>query len=309
MDAAEVTVIVPFLNEEDRILGLIQDLNSQTIRPQKVIFVDSGSTDSSLKIIQDSSKELNYEVFILENEGSEIRLPGRSRNKGLSLVSTDIVAYIDVGLKVAPDWLEKQLRSDIFKETKACLGKCVFKPRGFWATIICALSNGVDSFGNTLPGSVLKTDLAKKLCPFPEDLRAGEDLVWKFELLNESGCNSSGDGVVIYDSYSNSLWSNIKKWHLYSSSVMKMNNRPRQSYLYLIGGLLFLILFVLFRDLSCLVFLGYLVMRGIVDPVRRSARKVWFSENFLAFLIAPFVAFSIDLSKTFGFLKGLILKG
>ena len=49
----KISVIIPYYNESDTIKKTLDCLNAQTLLPDEVIFVDSGSTDKTSEIIRD----------------------------------------------------------------------------------------------------------------------------------------------------------------------------------------------------------------------------------------------------------------
>jgi len=48
----KVSVIIPIYNEEKVILNCLKSLSKQTLADFEIIFVDDGSTDSTLSILQ-----------------------------------------------------------------------------------------------------------------------------------------------------------------------------------------------------------------------------------------------------------------
>ena len=53
-------IITPFLNEEAVIGDLIKSVISQQLKPAKWVLVDDGSTDKSIKIIQELTKDYDW---------------------------------------------------------------------------------------------------------------------------------------------------------------------------------------------------------------------------------------------------------
>ena len=65
----KISIVIPFFNEEDSLLKTLCAINDQTHKAEEVIFVDSGSTDNSKKIITEYSKlhkELNKEIYFYQ---------------------------------------------------------------------------------------------------------------------------------------------------------------------------------------------------------------------------------------------------
>jgi glycosyltransferase involved in cell wall biosynthesis len=68
---SDCSVIIPFRNEELRLIGLLNSLKSQTILPKHVFFIDDHSTDNGRELIHAvlSESEVNYSIEPLpENE-------------------------------------------------------------------------------------------------------------------------------------------------------------------------------------------------------------------------------------------------
>jgi len=99
----KVSVVVPIRDEEKTIGVLLDSLYAQTRPPDEVILVDGGSTDRTLRIVQD---------YI--DGGCPIRLvraqdayPGEARNLGIERAEYAVIALTDAGLRLHPEWLER----------------------------------------------------------------------------------------------------------------------------------------------------------------------------------------------------------
>ena len=97
------TIVVPVYNEEDNLERVEKELLKYTTIasvPTKVLFVNDGSTDKSLDLIEAICKrQIGFEFISFEN------------NKGLSAAikagfdytTTELVGYIDSDLQTAPE--------------------------------------------------------------------------------------------------------------------------------------------------------------------------------------------------------------
>ena len=54
---ASVTVIIPAYNAENTIISALKSLFEQTIKPEKIIVVDDGSTDGTKQTVTDFAAE------------------------------------------------------------------------------------------------------------------------------------------------------------------------------------------------------------------------------------------------------------
>ena len=87
----KISVIMPVFNDEKNIKSSINSVLNQTLADIEIICIDDGSTDNSLNILKNFSKNDNrIRVFSQENQGS-----GKARNKGLSEVKGEYVAFLD----------------------------------------------------------------------------------------------------------------------------------------------------------------------------------------------------------------------
>ena len=92
-----LTVIIPLYNNEQYIKRCLQSVINQSIKNIKIIVVDDGSTDTSLDIIQDYTKQYNnIECYSSKRQG-----PGIARNIGIENCSTKYITFID-----SDDWID-----------------------------------------------------------------------------------------------------------------------------------------------------------------------------------------------------------
>lgn len=95
------SIIIPLYNKEAFIENTIKSVLSQTFTDFEVIVVNDGSTDKSLEKIN-GIKDSRILISNQENSGASA-----TRNKGLTLASSDYIAFLD-----ADDlWLEDHLQT------------------------------------------------------------------------------------------------------------------------------------------------------------------------------------------------------
>lgn len=106
---ASVTVIIPAYNAENTIISALKSLFEQTVKPEKIIVIDDGSSDSTKQTVTDfaaENKEIEIEVITQKNAGASA-----ARNNGIKRVNTAYTAFLDSDDAWHPEKLEKQLKA------------------------------------------------------------------------------------------------------------------------------------------------------------------------------------------------------
>lgn len=101
--ALRVTVVVPVRDETSSVPALVRSLREQTYSPAEVIIVDGGSTDDTVALARELTKDDDRFRVIEAGEAT----PGRGRNVGIAAARNDWIALIDAGIRAEPTWLER----------------------------------------------------------------------------------------------------------------------------------------------------------------------------------------------------------
>lgn len=101
-----LTMIIPLYNEAENIKKCIQVLLKQSSQEFRVIFIDDGSTDSTLQELNNilEATQLVFDIKILkqENQGA-----ARARQLGIQNASTPYIAMLDCDDSLSPDYVEQ----------------------------------------------------------------------------------------------------------------------------------------------------------------------------------------------------------
>lgn len=100
---ASYDVIIPAWNAQNTIVETLQSIIAQTIKPNKIIVVDDGSSDETRSVVLASN--LASVVISIENQG-----PGAATTRGFSEVESQYVAFCDSDDIWLPHKSEIQLR-------------------------------------------------------------------------------------------------------------------------------------------------------------------------------------------------------
>ena len=108
-----ISVVIPLYNKEKAILKTLETVFAQSYADFEVIVVDDGSTDNSLKVVQDYIRRVNSEELIVnsirvihkENGGVS-----SARNRGIKEAKGDFIALLDGDDLWDSTFLEEQIR-------------------------------------------------------------------------------------------------------------------------------------------------------------------------------------------------------
>lgn len=98
-----VAVTSAVFNEEKNIRAFLDALLAQTRRPDEIIIVDDGSTDSTASILEEYAAA-HSEIRCLQQENKG---PAAARNYAWKTASADICVFTDGDCVPEPDWIEK----------------------------------------------------------------------------------------------------------------------------------------------------------------------------------------------------------
>lgn len=95
----DFSIVIPALNEEKHIEGLIRSIHEQDYRPTEVVVIDDGSKDETIEMVRKLINELNdsnFTIILLEtrNFGS-LRGPAFARNIGVQNSHGKYILFID----------------------------------------------------------------------------------------------------------------------------------------------------------------------------------------------------------------------
>ena len=122
---AKVSVIVPVYNTEKYLRCCLNSIITQTLQDIEIVCVNDGSTDSSLKILQEyAAKDKRIKIINQENKGLSA-----ARNAGLKVATADYISFIDSDDFVHLTFLERLYNA--IQDTNCDIAGCDFaKIRG-----------------------------------------------------------------------------------------------------------------------------------------------------------------------------------
>ena len=103
----KVSVIATVKNEEHSIHRLLDSLAAQTRPPDEVVIVDGGSTDGTMRVLEEYAARDILPLRVLVRPGTNI---AAGRNAAIEAATHEIIACTDAGVRLSPNWLADLLR-------------------------------------------------------------------------------------------------------------------------------------------------------------------------------------------------------
>lgn len=123
MAVAMVDIVVPIYNGAMFIKPLIDTLKKQTFKDFKVIFVDDGSTDNSLQVLEEELKNATFENTVVHQENGGLPC---ARNTGIKNSNSPWITFVDCDDLLDSHYVEYLYKSVADNNTN--LGYCGFQP-------------------------------------------------------------------------------------------------------------------------------------------------------------------------------------
>jgi len=192
---------MPARDEESSIGRLLDSLALQTRRPDGVVIVDAGSVDRTRDIVREYARRGPLAIDLVEAGPS---FPGRARNLGVERVAGGIVAFLDAGVRIEADWLQRLVAPfdddgavDVVYGSYEPVLDTLFQHAAAVTWVDPRNSQRAIRAESVASLAVRKRAWSDPL-KFREDLRSAEDLLFK-DHLRESGLRcADAPGAVIY---------------------------------------------------------------------------------------------------------------
>ena len=165
------TIIIPIYNEEDNLLRVENELSNYIEKSSfltKVLLVDDGSKDNSLKLIKEiCQRNRSFEFITFEkNAGLSAAIKA-----GFDYTNTSWVGYIDADLQTSPEDFEKLI--PYTKDFDLVTGVRSNRKDSFGKNLSSKIANGIrrsftnDEMDDTgCPLKIIRTEMAKKIPMF-----------------------------------------------------------------------------------------------------------------------------------------------
>lgn len=116
----KVSIIIPVYNVEKYLRECLDSVVNQTLTDIEIICINDGSTDNSLKILEEyASQDNRIKIINQENQGA-----GAARNKGLEIAEGEYISFLD-----SDDFFDLRMLEKLYDkatETNADITVCEF---------------------------------------------------------------------------------------------------------------------------------------------------------------------------------------
>ena len=192
-ESMKLSIIVPVYNVEKTLGNCVESIISQTYQDIEIILIDDGSFDNSTKI-SDSYTKIYDNVIIIHQRNNGV---SSARNKGLGCVSGDLITFVDSDDTLDIDMYELLVSGF---ESGTDVVHCSYKRiengetkniGGSGEIMIQNREEAIEYFlrGKRFTGSLWNKIIRRPiidLCRFNETLVNNEDLLFFFQILNNS---------------------------------------------------------------------------------------------------------------------------
>lgn len=187
-----ISVIIPIYNGAGYLTQCFQTLSEQVYENWEAIFVNDGSTDSSLSILQTlSSKDPRIKIYNQKNQGA-----AKARETGITQAKGDFVTFLDVDDTIPPDYLSGMMERFTADTDIVATGfntvndGQVTKQRVFGNTILSRTEYLkkvlTGKYGWELWGKIYRKRLFDHPIQTPESIRIGEDAAVFLQLVSHA---------------------------------------------------------------------------------------------------------------------------
>jgi len=180
----KVSVIATVKNEAQTVHRLLDSLAAQTRLPDEVIIVDGGSTDGTVKVLEEYAAQRGLPLKVLVRPGANI---SQGRNAAIAEATGEIIATTDAGVRLSPNWLEELVSS--FREGVHVVSgfflpdpQTVFET-ALGATVLPVLADvKPEKFLPSSRSVAFRKEAWERVGGYPEWLDYCEDLIFDFKL-------------------------------------------------------------------------------------------------------------------------------
>ncbi len=307
-----ISIVINVYNEEDNIADCLESLKDQTVSDFELVIVDDGSTDDTMGIVEEYTKEFDLKTYKLSHVGLR-----KARRLGFSKSSGDILVNIDADEMLREDFIENI--TSPFKEDEEIGGvggvtiskgsNWAAESYGAWNEIFFELRGKGEDVDWIEGGcSAFRREAYEDVGGFTEDeISSDKDISWK---LQKAGWKIvAKKNVVAYQKDPSTFRAVVKREHKNGRKEFYLLNTHEGKFgikelsrFYPLIGILSLLIVPFFFEFVYLIGIGFLsTFLGTVYLVNSKLEESYFGISFKCWLLLT----SMNLGWSIGFLRSL----
>ncbi|WP_084589437.1 glycosyltransferase family 2 protein [Cobetia amphilecti] len=99
-----ISIIIPAYNVEEYIAETLLSILNQSLMPYEIIVIDDGSTDFTLKVINELTSHPYLPLKVISKKNGGV---GEARNIGIKYASGDYIYFLDSDDVVKPEFISE----------------------------------------------------------------------------------------------------------------------------------------------------------------------------------------------------------
>jgi glycosyltransferase involved in cell wall biosynthesis len=312
-----VSVIATVLNEGTAINRLLDSLAAQTRRPDEVVFVDGGSRDDTVAILQTAARDGQLPMRVFVEPGANI---SRGRNVAIAAASGDVIASTDAGVRLSEGWLAA-LVHPFESDSPPQVVSGVFVPDAQTTFEVAMAATVLPTLAEINPATFLPSSRSvaftrrawQAVGGYPEWLDYCEDLVFDLRLRQIYPQFGFAPDAIAYFRPRGDLRSFFRQYYCYARGDGKADLwRKRHAIRYMTYLVALPALLVLGAWSSPWWWVLGAIVGGVGHlgtPYRRlwpSLRHLRWRERLMAVALVPLIRVTGDVAKMIGYPVGLM---
>jgi rhamnosyltransferase len=227
--APAISVVIRSLNEGRHIGRLLNGIAAQTVQPDQIVLVDSGSTDGTIGIAR------RHELEVHTIAPAEFSF-GRSLNRGIAAARGDVVVFASAHVYPVYDtWLEHLTRPFADPAVALAYGRQVGGPTTpysesqIMATWFPAESNLRQDhpFANNANAAIRRSEWED--VPYDEELTGLEDLDWAGKVIERGRQIAYVAEAPVVHLHDEGFWQTVNRYRREAIAHRRIFNDPRMS--------------------------------------------------------------------------------
>lgn len=315
-----MSLVCTVLNEGESIRPLMDSLLRQTRLPDEILFVDGGSTDHTVAVLEEYIGRLPLRVIV--EAGCNI---SAGRNRGIADAQGTLICVTDAGVVLSPEWIEA-LTAPLLDDPRVRVVAGWFEAApqtpfeaALGATTLPQLSEiKREAFLPSSRSVAFRKAVWSAVGGYPEWIDYCEDLIFDLRLKEVAGAFAFAPRAVAHFRPRKTLSAFYRQYYLYARGDGKADLWRKRHliryFTYLVAVPLILLAGVFIHPLLWLLFIPGAVVylaapyRRLPEIMRRQPARSLFDWLY-AIVMVPIIRIAGDIAKMIGYPVGLGWRG